>query len=109
MEEDIVLTPNRNKIKSATKDCLVQTLFYSSCLNPGAGKKHLKKKYSLGINTNSPKKTVPTFAPKFLLTYRAFMTPVELLDMIQKTFLELQSDPDSPKRAEKMLRYVFGF
>ena len=36
------------------------------------------------------------------------MTPVELLDMIQKTFLELQSDPDSPKRAEKMLRYVFG-
>ena len=37
VEEDIVLTPNRNKIKSATKDCLVQTLFYSSCLNPGAG------------------------------------------------------------------------
>jgi len=47
---------------------------------------------------------VPAFAPKFLLTYRAFMSPIELIDMIQEIFLQLQNDLDSPLRAEKMLR-----
>ena len=37
VEQDIVLTPNRNKIKSATKERLVQTLYSSGCLNPGSG------------------------------------------------------------------------
>jgi hypothetical protein len=59
--DGIVLTPNRRQVKSGTKEKLVETLY-----SPGE------------LNSSS----VPAYVPKFMLTYRSFMTGKELLTIL---------------------------
>eukprot|EP01090_Pellita_catalonica_P004086 TRINITY_DN1392_c0_g1_i1.p1 TRINITY_DN1392_c0_g1~~TRINITY_DN1392_c0_g1_i1.p1 ORF type:complete len:763 (-),score=87.64 TRINITY_DN1392_c0_g1_i1:71-2359(-) len=80
-EDGIVLTANRRQVKAATKEKLVQTLF-----SPG------------GLNASC----VTTYVPKFLLTYRSFMTSKELLDHLVRWFHEFDSHPNKSAKNKKL-------
>lgn len=80
--DGIVLTPNRRQVKSGTKEKLVETLY-----SPGE------------LNSSS----VPAYVPKFMLTYRSFMTGKELLTILMRKFEELQEKGDDDSR-KKILR-----
>lgn len=64
--DGIVLTPNRRQVKSGTKEKLVETLY-----SPGE------------LNSSS----VPAYVPKFMLTYRSFMTARELLSILIRKYV----------------------
>ncbi|KAL6063244.1 RasGEF domain containing protein [Balamuthia mandrillaris] len=67
----IVLMPNRMIIKSATKDMLVQALYKCP---PG-----------------SLPSAMPLYSSKFRLTYRSFLSPLELLSMLISQYFELSN------------------
>jgi len=83
-EDGTKLSPNRKQIISATKEKIVSTL-YSDCE---------------GLNAVS----VTTIVPKFLLTYRAFMTSQELLEILSTTFNSIQGDSEVEDRYKKLIR-----
>jgi hypothetical protein len=65
--------------------------------------------YSLSLLFPYALTTVPQYLPKFLLTYRAWTTPRELLDVLQKRFSHIQENRESSNRDEKMLRLLSQF
>eukprot|EP01088_Endostelium_zonatum_P015682 TRINITY_DN3964_c0_g2_i2.p1 TRINITY_DN3964_c0_g2~~TRINITY_DN3964_c0_g2_i2.p1 ORF type:complete len:1100 (-),score=243.40 TRINITY_DN3964_c0_g2_i2:167-3466(-) len=80
--QGIVLMPNRRQVKAATIEVLVETLY-----SPG------------GLIASS----LPSYVPKFLLTYRSFMTSQQLLDLLIQKYHE-NNQPNSESAQYKRLR-----
>ncbi|KAL6040182.1 Son of sevenless 1 [Balamuthia mandrillaris] len=80
---DVIMSLDRCQVKSGTKERLVALLYSSGGLDYAA---------------------MHGYAPKFLLTYRAFLTPRELLQLLASKFCKVQEKEGNTKNKGKLLR-----